>query len=156
MAVTLLVTLLLSAGPASAQRPDDSAAVDQYVEDVPTSGGSEISGGGSSEPESTPLPPDAASALQAEGGEDAGVLERIATSSAYGAPKAKLEALGSEASGRPLRPEDEPSAGGGLSAAVSAVQGGEAGRLVGVLVALLVITALAVAGAALRQRRRGT
>ncbi len=46
LAVMLGVTLLAAPGTASAQLPTDSSAVDQYVEDLPTTGGSSAAGGG--------------------------------------------------------------------------------------------------------------
>ena len=91
IAAVLLVGIcgLALVGPAAAAkkpRPGTSAsAVLQYVEVVPTAGGSTLAGKGSTA-SSTPLAAASANALRRSGGSDTKVLEQIATSPAYGAP----------------------------------------------------------------------
>ena len=159
------------AGQAYAQTPDGPAAVDQYVEDVPTSGGSTIPG--KTKPKKSSLPPRVSSQIESQGGTDAAILHEVATSPDYGAPVATSsepkpkKAGGNEAdpgaSGttRPAREEggeipapSESSPSEAVSAAVGAVQGGDAARLVGLLVALFVISAVALTAAGLRNKRR--
>jgi hypothetical protein len=158
--VTVLGTLLALAGPASAQSPCGVSAVDQYVECIPTGDGENSSGANQSSGGS--LPPSVANAIQSAGGEDAQVLEQVATSSRYGAPKPTDSSSDSSSrhgriSGDALAaadPDSDVSTGDAASAVVSAVQGGDAGRLVGLLVGLFLISAAALTVAALRQKQR--
>jgi hypothetical protein len=158
--VTLLVTLLALAGQASAQSGCGVSAVDQYVECIPTGDGENSSG--ASAPTSGSLPPPIAAQIQSAGGEDAEVLEQVATSSRYGAPT-KRAAKSSSTHGRisgetraGAGPASDVWAGEAASAAVSAVQGGDAGRVVGLLVGLFLISAAALTVAAVRQKRRAS
>ena len=175
LSALVVVSILTWAGPASAQIPDHSSAVDQYVEDIPTTGGSAAAGGGPGRPgggssggagtggdATTRLPSGIVSALEREGGREAALLEDVATSEAYGAPQTTLG--GSEAARETLRrlesgELDEGTPGGtstrdALAAAVSAVDGGEGMRLVGLFIALILIAGAALAAAGLRHRRR--
>lgn len=132
-----------------AQVPDDVAAVDQYRETIPTGAGRTGVGTGSDGDGAASLPPGARAALNREAGDLAPLLDAIATSGGFGAPTGSLEA-----SGRGVRPDDdggsvEPSA---AEAAAGAVTGDGANRVVGLLIALLAISALVVGGAVLRQR----
>jgi hypothetical protein len=155
LAVTLAVTLLTWAGQASAQVPCEASAIDQYVECIPTDKGSNIPGG--SEETRTTLSGPAQAAVTSQGGDDAPLLTAIATSSNFGAPQRKLKI-----ERRPGERESTAAVSGGastgdaLSAAVSAVNGGDAGRLVGLIVALALITVGALGFAALRHKRRAT
>jgi hypothetical protein len=75
------------AGSASAHAPpppNDSAA-SQYVEAIPSAEGVRPAGGGAAKRE--PLPAAVSRRLQAAGGPDAALLERIATSVGLGAPR---------------------------------------------------------------------
>jgi hypothetical protein len=162
------MALLAWAGQAYAQTPDDASAVDQYVEDVPTSKGSTRPGQGKST--KTTLTPSVSSQIEAEGGSDADLLREVASSSDYGAPQKakpqkakpkKAKADGPKRSirtddGAPVAGPDDPSAGEAISAAASAVQGGDASRLVALLIALFVITLAVLAAAGLRQKRRSS
>jgi hypothetical protein len=154
--VTLAVTLIAWPGPASAQTPP-SSAVDQYVEDQPTSEGSVPttgSGGGGSPPRTTQLDRDTSAAITRHGGTDAPVLKALATDSRYGAPQDRLKTTHKVRDAGLSRGGFDSSPGEAVSAAASAVQGGDAGRLIGLLVALLVISVMTLGAAALRQKRR--
>ncbi len=164
----MLVTVLASAGQASAQLPDDASAVDQYVEDLPGAGGSSGVGvgkggtGGTGSGSGVRLSSVAASALQQYGGRDAEILREVATSPVYGAPQ---DRLGGKKVSRDTRERihsgefDPGGASAGLSpgdavtAAVGAVEGGDSARLAGLLAALLIISGGGLAAVALRYRR---
>jgi hypothetical protein len=137
--VALFVALAWS-GTAMAGDP----LVDQYTEQVPTAAGPTGSGGNDNGNSSTPLPSSIQTKLDQQGGTDAKTLEKVATSSRYGAP---------------LHPGDEgvlpaTSSPGPLSAAVNAVADGSDGRLIGLFVALLAVAALMLGAAAGRRGRR--
>lgn len=162
--VTVVGTLLALTGQASAQSPCGVSAVDQYVECIPTGDGRNSSGANQgSQPPSAPLPPSVAAQIESTGGDDAELLRQVATSPRYGAPS-KSAAGGSSSthgriSGEALAgadPDSDTSAGDAVSAAVSAVQGGDAARLVGLLVGLFLISAAALTLAAVRQKRRAS
>ncbi len=145
-----------------------AAAVCQYVEQIPTSGGSQATLPGG-KARTTPLAPALRRRLFSEAGKDAALLEQIATSSAFGAPQTPARtqgkkgkkgngasagpgrASGGDEESRP-RPSQQPSLGKSLSAVGAVVTDGSEGRLIGLLVVLLLITALAVLAAAFRQR----
>jgi hypothetical protein len=159
VAVTAAVTLLAWAGPAAAQDPCGESAIDQYVECVPTDKGS--SAPGTDKEDRTPLSGAVQEAVAEQGGDDAPILTDVATSSRYGAPQRTLKI---DRDRDPAARESAASASGGedtspgeaVSAAVSAVQSGDAGRLVGLLGALLAIALATLAFAALRQKRRAS
>jgi hypothetical protein len=123
--------------------------IDQYIEDVPTSGGTHHAGTGSSEAGGTPsgamtpapLPTDVKTRLDDKGGKDSEILQEIATSPRYGAPLAT--------SGTVPTPTSSPDP---LSAGVAAVTDGSDGRMVGLFVALLAVTAVSLGIAASRRR----
>jgi hypothetical protein len=154
LVIALFLTLLASSAPAYAQVIDDVSAVDQYVEDVPTSEGSTPAGQGGGGNDK--LPPSVQKQLERQADETAALLGDVATNPAYGATKTKLS---QPAADRTVRPETlaeadgDASIGDALSAAASAVEGSDARRLLGLLFALLLITAGTVTAAA-RQRRR--
>jgi len=146
-----------------AGHPGTSAAVSQYVEQIPTSSGPQATGIGKET--FKPLPRRAKAKLVRQGGEDAPLLEKIATSSAYGAPQATKKKGGKGGK------DDDPGAGApavvirddprdlgdastseALSAAVSVVTDGSDKRLLGLLIVMLLITATALASAGYRQR----
>jgi hypothetical protein len=141
----ILILAALAGAPASQAAgtpalPEDFSAADQYVESVPTSSGPRSAkqekrkavGGGNA------LLPPAASRLDEP-------LREVATSPRLGAPQRKLPHLHAPAKG-PSVP----------SAAVSAVAGGDGGRLIWLLLALAFVTGAVVATASHRhlQRRR--
>lgn len=143
-ATAVIAAAVFAAGAAEARAecgPDSDPAICQYVEDIPTSQGSQASGGGG--PTSSTLSPSASAGVEARGGKDADRLKAIAGSPAYGAPanRANVEGTSGE-----LRPLDSGSA---LSAAASAVGSGE-GTLVGLMTVLVLIS---FAGLALVARR---
>jgi hypothetical protein len=130
--------------------------IDQYIEDVPTSGGTHHAGGGSGGTGSTggagstgssaavtpaSLPSDVTTKLEDKGGKDSEILQEIATSPRYGAPPATSGAI--------LTATSSPDP---FSAAVGAVTDGSDGRMVGLFVALLAITAVSLGFAATRRR----
>ena len=162
LGLAVAVSVLAFAATASAQAPP--SAVDQYVEDPPSAGGSTpkgangggTGGGGGSRG----LPTHVSSQLEQQGGTDASLLAEVATSARYGAPGKDLAAgtVGRRGvDGDALAaadPRGDVTAGDTFSAAVSAVQGGDAGRLFGLLIAMAAITVVALAAAGLRHRRR--
>jgi hypothetical protein len=161
LAAAGVATLLALPGTAGAQTSDIPSAVDQYVEDVPTGGGSAVpgSGGGSD----SNLPPGVSAQISEQGGSDAPLLDQVATSSTYGAPQVERKSKPSgptisggmmerrEGDGGAAAPETDVSVGSALSSAVS---GDEGGRLVGLLVLLLAVSIGALAVSAARHRRR--
>ncbi len=92
---TLLVGVTALLGPtadagAEPPPPADIAAIAVYVETIPTSTGGVVAGRPPPSPAgSVParLSAPAAAALEQEGGEEAGLLERVATSPELGAPQ---------------------------------------------------------------------
>ena len=126
--------------------------IDQYIEDVPTSGGAHHAGSGgtgstgsdggsvSTAVTPAPLPTDVKTKLEDKGGKDAKILQEIATSARYGAPPAPSGAVPTPA------PSVDP-----LSATVGAVTNGSDGRMVGLFVALLAVTAVSLGVAAARR-----
>jgi hypothetical protein len=124
--------------------------IDQYIEDVPTSGGTHHAGTGSGGTGSTgssaavtpaSLPSDVKTKLEDRGGKDSDILQEIATSSRYGAPPATSGAI--------LTATSSPDP---FSAAVGALTDGGDGRMVGLFVALLAITAVSLGFSAARRR----
>ena len=98
-------------------------------------------GGGTS---GSVLTPAQQAQITQEGGKDAKKLEELATSPAFGAPQSRPKA---DENTPVVKPE------GALSAAVSAVGDGSDGRLIGLFVALVAITAAALGLAAARRQR---
>lgn len=150
LVTALAIAALALPGTAFAQT---GGLIDQYIEDVPTSGGTHHAGsGGSGGTGSTgsasaaatlaPLPTDVKTKLEAKGGKDSEILQEIATSSRYGAPPAT--------SGTVLTATSSPDP---FSAAVGAVTDGSDGRMVGLFVALLAVTAVSLGFAAASRRR---
>jgi hypothetical protein len=144
--------LLVLAPAAAAGSPQDSGVYDQYTEQIPTADGSQHSGtagglgsgGPGSGGPSTPGPTGSIvlpASLNKDGGKDAKTLRELATSPRYGAPT----------SGGSL-PESSASSPAGVSAAVSAITDGSDGRMVGLFVALLAVTAVSLGFAAARRR----
>ena len=126
--------------------------IDQYMEDVPTAGGAHHPGAGaggtSGSGTSSPTAPTVSlsgsvqTKLDKNGGDDAPLLNKIATSPSYGAPQETSGAVPA-ATGSP----------GPLSAGVSAITDGSDGRMVGLLVALLAVTAISLGFAGASRRR---
>jgi hypothetical protein len=147
--VTAFATAALALpGTAFAQ---SGGLIDQYIEDVPTSGGTHHAGtggsggtgstGSSAAVTPTSLSSDVKTKLEDKGGKDSEILQEIATSPRYGAPPAT--------SGAVLTATSSPNP---LSAAVGAVTDRSDGRMVGLFVALLAVTAGSLGFAAARRR----
>ncbi len=163
LAVAGAATLLILPAPALAQTSDDPSAVDQYVEDVPTDEGSTIPG--EKKPKKKNLPAAVSDQIASQGGSDSELLTQVASSSDYGAPqrtikrkkpKATLSGAGMErreGENGSADAQSDVSAASALSSTVTA-DGGEAGRLVGLLVVLFLISLVAFAISGLRYRRR--
>jgi hypothetical protein len=120
-----------------------AAAVHQYREALPTSGGAVLPGARAAS--GTPLPPAIAARVRTVGGERERLLERVATSPTYGAPTRA----------RPLRTPSAPAIGlanaspsDRLAAAARAFLDGAIGRLGLLLVLLAGMTALGLAATA--------
>ena len=142
LATTLgLVVALAASAPALGQASGDDALVDQYREDVPTSTGSNLTGGGGGGGNVGNLSSSIRDKLRQDGGKDKKILRKLATSSRFGATQIRLNEL-----------EEIPASPNAVSAAVSALVGAADARLIGLLVALFLITGAVLAGAA-RQRR---
>lgn len=154
-------TLLATSAPAHAQLSGGPGAVDQYVEDVPT--GSGTAHPTADPPSSTPPPSGVQQQIDAQGGSDAPLLTQVVSSSTYGAPQeraGKNKGGGSGSSERMERGGELPEAvssgtesSGVVSSAVTAVEGSDSRRLLGLLLALLAVTAATVVAVGLRQRR---
>jgi hypothetical protein len=145
---------LAPAALAQSGNVQDSGVYDQYVEQIPGatgshhagsggvpggSGGSGIdgSGGTGATGNAIVLP----SNLDKDGGKDAKRLREVATSPRYGAPNSTV----------PL-PDSSTQPPAALSAAVNAVTDGSDGRMIGLFVALLAVTAVSLGVAASRRR----
>ena len=137
----VLVALLVGLAPA-APAMAGAGLVDQYTEQVPTASGS--SGGGGGPTYSAPLAGSVRTQLYNGGGSDAKTLEKIATSSRYGAPRVTHPPDATLGSVSPSP----------LSAAVNAVTGGSDSRLIGLFVALVATAAVMLGAAAARRGRR--
>ncbi len=142
-----LVSSLAWAAPAHAQEPPSS--VFQYVELVPEASGAKAPGLGKET--TTPLPPKAKGALEGVDPETAAALEQVATSSNYGAP-ANPEPPKTT---RLAPPPTDASVEKALAGTVSAVSSTRDRQLVGMLLALLGVTAGAAVLAARRARSSG-
>jgi hypothetical protein len=144
-------TLLAAPASAHAQLPGGPGAVDQYVEDVPTGGGKTHPT--KDAPTKTSVPASVQAKIEAQGGSDAPLLTEVVSSSSYGAPQdgrpTRMERGGATADGGPS-PEESA---GVLSSAVSAVEGGDSRRLLGLLAALLAVSVATVVAVGVRQRR---
>lgn len=153
-------TLLASSAPAHAQLPSGPGAVDQYVEDVPTGGGSGHPTADT--PTKTSVPGGLQEQINSEGGSDAALLTEVASSSAYGAPQRPAKGGGGGGGGssaeRMERGDTAPSAteaSGVVSSAITAVEGGDSRRLLALLGALLAVSVATVVAVGVRQRRTG-
>jgi hypothetical protein len=137
--------------------PGNQSAGDQYVETLPTTKGPRAPRGGK---HAKKLSNGVTRKLQTQGGSDAATLEKLATSAALGAPVDNGAGAGgkgksSHATGSQGRSKNGKQHGGSApvpSAAINAVDGGEAG-LGWLVLAILSITALSL-GAVAYQRHR--
>lgn len=83
--VVFALALIVPGAGFAQEPPPESSAVEQYRESVPTSGGARLVGAASER--ATPLPPTLAERVEQQAGKDAPLLKRVATSSAFGAPR---------------------------------------------------------------------
>ena len=143
--------------PAAAQAPPENpvqgvAAIDQYVEALPSASGPKATG--SAVGKRIVLPAAVAASLRERAGEDSDALLEIATSPEFGSPPAgpTSEAIAPT----PETPSDKRSSQDGETTAFGEVVApvGEADepRLLILLAALGVVTVVAVAGAIRRRR----
>jgi hypothetical protein len=136
----------LAPAASAAGSPQDSGVYDQYTEQIPSAGGNQHSGtGGPGAGGPSTAGPTGSIVLPAnltkDGGKDAKTLRQVATSPRYGAPDGTVPLPASSA--------NTPAA---LSAAVGAVTDGSDGRMVGLFIALLAVTAVSLGIAAARRR----
>lgn len=127
--------------------PDNSAG-DQYVETLPTTKGPRALGPGK---HARKLSPAVKQKLAKLGGSDAAALSSLATSPGLGAP----ETSGTTGSGKGRAGHPRPRAGSTAavpSAAINAVDGGDAG-LGWLVLGILAITGLALGAVALQRHR---
>jgi hypothetical protein len=151
----LVGALLWTAAPAGAATPPpspppapDDAAIYQYRESLPASGGPVVPDGAARGGQ--PLAPALARQLEQTAGSDAPLLERVATSPALGAPVSRRRgATPVPASAEPVA-DDEPAAGDALGAAAGALDGNA--RLLVLLGAMLLLGGAAVAASAPQRR----
>ncbi len=166
----MVLALLAPAGAALAKDPPEKSeqysAVSQYREMLPGAGGSSVLGGDDKPQQVRPLPEQTTERVYADGGEDARVLEEIATSSNYAAPQKALPAVpkAKRAVPKSSAPHDEggreadlPPVRRGADTAVFAAAGGifsdtGGGRFGFLAFVLMAITAACVAGAVFRRR----
>jgi hypothetical protein len=165
LAAALLLTAVPAAAPAAGDDiglsvPGDQSAGDQYVETLPTTRGPRAPG---RKKHAKKLSKDVTKKLQRLGGSDAAALKALATSTSLGAPADKGADQGKSSNGssngkgsHDRRSGDGKRRGSSApavpSAAINAVDGGDAG-LGWLVLAILAITALSL-GAVGYQRRR--
>jgi hypothetical protein len=167
LAAALLLTAVPAAVPAAAGSggddlglsvPGNQSAGDQYVETLPTTKGPRAPG---RKKHAKRLSNGVTRKLRKLGGSDAATLKALATSTALGAPVDSGDAKGSNGSSNGKGSHDRRSGDGKRhrssapavpSAAINAVDGGDAG-LGWLVLAILAITALSL-GAVGYQRRR--
>jgi hypothetical protein len=134
---------------------DAQSVYDQYTEQIPaangphntssggpgapgSSGSSGVSGGTSGGGAAIVLP----ASLNQDGGKDAKTLREVATSPRFGAPNSTFQ----------LPADSTENSQASVSAALNAVADGSDGRMVGLFVALLAVTAVSLGFAAARRR----
>ena len=152
----LLGAFLCTAGPAAGATPPPppapvpgDAAIYQYRESLPASGGPVVPDGETGRAQ--PLPQAVAQQLERTGGSDAALLERVATSPTLGAPVSRRrKATPIPDSAEPVF-DDDPSAGAALGAAAGALDGDA--RLLVLLAAILAVGGAAFAAS--RPQRTG-
>ena len=170
----VVLVAFLSASSAAAQRPPgDVSGVDQYVEQLPGAGGNQPTGpGGGNQPTGTsgdspvPLPRAVRTDVRRFAGDDAPLLEAIATSPALGAPREQLSRSTAGRGDSKDAGRSKGSGGGGVRGAGEitfgeAIESGvgalaepeDGGGPSPLLIALLAISAALVATAVWRGRR---
>ncbi len=152
MLLALVLAFVAFSGSAeAAPKPPkpSSSAVGQYVEMLPGASGPTAAGARTGS--STPLPAAPSRALRSVPRNTATLLQKVATSTAFGAPARVAKAV-RETETRNTLPTSALSFGGALKSGAQTATGQENGRLVAVLVFMLVITAAAAIGATRRRR----
>jgi hypothetical protein len=142
-AVALALALPNAAVAAEPPPPPDTPSISQYVEQVPTSRGGSSPTVGKAKVRALPTP--VATTLRAHPDHVTKRLEKVATSSTYGAPQRVLPT--------PEKESVEPNASNALSAAVSAVDDSGDGHLIWLLFTVVFVT-IAIVWAAARTRPR--
>jgi hypothetical protein len=151
--VLALAACWTTAGAAAAATPPPGPALDQYVETIPTATGPSAAtpgktrGGGSTQ-RTVPLAPATAAKIQAEGGEDAEVLKKIATQPDLGAPEAPLPQAGAEEQQQTAQPGQQPQA----AAEITSSDGYPVTMLVALLAGITLVLG-GVAGYSFARRR---
>ena len=143
LSVAAVLVLLTWTGDALAKdkppKTADLSAVAQYRESIPTSSGPTLAG--STAVRTRPLPPPIRKAIARSDAADAPLLVAVATSSAYGTPQRSL----------PRTAPARPRAGSVPTAVISApgrfFESAGRGRLLGLIVVLVGVSAVAVVGA---------
>jgi hypothetical protein len=171
--VVAVVPSMAEAASSDPRPPGDISAVSQYVEMVPTSSGGAATG--ISKPKLKPLPRRVNTELQKQAGKSAHALAEVATSSSYGAPQHDLAPVRAAPSAtqsktnpatkqraprslpvthlplirpRGIGPTSSlPKASNAINAAFSEIS---AARLIGLLVALLLIASMLLMAAGSR------
>ncbi len=132
-----------------------SGGVDQYVEDVPSAGGTTHPGKG--KPKKDTIKPSVETQIEEQGGSDAPVLTEVATSSDYGAgPKLAGRAEARPcATARSRTPIPRPTCRARRDRRLGRERGAgaETARLAGFLIVLFGISVATLTAAVLRQRR---
>lgn len=151
-AATAATSFSSGGGDPYGSAPGGQSAGDQYVETVPTTRGPRAPG---HHKKASKLSRKVTRKIETLGGTDAAQLKNLATSTSLGAPTEQQQHAGGKSTRKSASPSGKRHGGSSPavpSAAINAVDGGEAG-LGWLAVALLAITALAL-GAVGYQRRR--
>ena len=128
---------------------DGPSSVQQYQEMIPTACGKHVTGTGKGTRE---LPASTEQRIQQQGGPDAALLKKIATSAKYGAPPQKIKKVQSGPKRNTIFSDVAKKTSNPLSASVSVVTDGSDARLIA-LVVLMVGIAVLVLATAVRRRR---
>src|SRR5215216_4039669 len=151
--ITIVIAVFAAlVGASSAWAGGKNPSIEQYVEQIPTSKGSKPAGG--PEKKVTKLPQRVEETIQTEAGSDAEAqaLEEVATSTRFGATKkVRVKKAESKRLEKRLRSKDVADAKA-IPAAIGTVSETGNGRLLALVIVMAVMTAAAVALAALRRR----
>lgn len=149
-ALASAVVALAAPTPAEAGKrppPDQIAAVEVYREQLPTARGPRVTG--ERPGPGVPLAPAASNSLSGQRGEP---LKRVATSPAFGAPERRLPPPSPEKADDAAPEAAEPDEQA-LDAAIAVADDTGSGRLLGLALGLLALTAILGGVAAVRRRR---
>jgi hypothetical protein len=150
-----MVASLFAVGPAAAADPPpdpSDSALAQYVEQIPTSSGPKATSQAGGQAVGQPLSARAESALRTEGGDDASLLEQVATSPELGAPAREPRKGAADATSTPPAPPATSEAVGPTESTASELV---SGRVIGLLAILGGVTLGAGLLAASRRRSAG-